>query len=141
MECTPWQQCGKAINFHFFWYEFAFKYHKMVGCYFWQLQGRLFTAKSEIGTPYLKRKVPLTPYQIGVGLDPIYGVHSLAGMWKKNEFPFFFFFWYEFVFKYHTSVGCNFWQPQGNHFTAVSGIGTPPQSNTVFDALPNRRGP
>ena len=37
-----------------------------------------------------KIKVSLTRYQLGVGLDPIYGVHTLAGMWKKNKFQFFF---------------------------------------------------
>ena len=37
-----------------------------------------------------KIKVSLTGYQVGAGLDPIDGVHTLAGMWKKNKFPFFF---------------------------------------------------
>ena len=34
-------------------------------------------------------KVALTRYQLSVGLDPINGVHTLAGMSKKNIFPLF----------------------------------------------------
>ena len=85
-----------------------------------------------------KIKVSLTRYQVGVGLDPIDEVHTLAGMWKMNEFAFF---WNEFVCKYHYTVGCNFWKSQGSRFTAESGIGTPPQTKSAFEPRRNRRGP
>ena len=39
----------------------------------------------------LKLKVSLTCYKLGVGTDPIDGVHTLAGTWRKNQFFFFFF--------------------------------------------------
>ena len=87
-----------------------------------------------------KIKVSLTGYQLGVGLDPIHGVHTLAGMWKKNKFPFFFFFGIGFVSKYHKTAGCNFWQPQGGRFTAKFGIGTPPRNESFSDTLPIMHG-
>jgi hypothetical protein len=34
--------------------------------------------------------VSLMPYQIAVGLGPIDGIHTSAGLWKKNKFLFFF---------------------------------------------------
>ena len=37
----------------------------------------------------LKLKVPLSHKEIGVGLNPIDGVHNLGGMSKKKIFPFF----------------------------------------------------
>ena len=58
MQCTPWQECGKRIYFHFFWFEFVFKYHKTAGCNFWQAEGCRFTAKFEIGTPPQTKSVP-----------------------------------------------------------------------------------
>ena len=35
---------------------------------------------------HLIGNVPLMAYQIAVGLDPIDGIHTSAGMWKKNKF-------------------------------------------------------
>ena len=84
-------------KFAFSWNEFVCKYHKTVGCTFWQPQGSRFTAKFGIGAPPDK-EVSLTRYQVGVGLDPINEEHTMAGMWKMNKFAFF---WYEFVCKYH----------------------------------------
>ena len=45
------------------------------------------------------------------------------------------------VFEFHDTVRSNFWHPQGIHFTAKFGIGTPPHLKRVSDALPNCRGP
>ena len=36
-----------------------------------------------------KLKLPLTRYEIGMGLDPIDGVHTFAAISKKNIFQFF----------------------------------------------------
>ena len=51
------------------------------------------------------------------------------------------FFLFEFVSKYHKTVGCNFWQPQVSRFTAKFGIGTPHKNKSLSDRLPGRRGP
>ena len=53
----------------------------------------------------------------------------------------FLIFWFEFVSKYHKTVGGNFWRPEGSRFTAKFGIGTPPKNKSVSDTLPSRRGP
>ena len=86
-----------------------------------------------------KIRVTVTRYKFAVGLDPIDGVHTLAGTWRKKQF--FFFFLDDLDFKYHKAAGCNFWQPQGRRCTAKSGIGTPPKTKSAFEPLRNRRGP
>ena len=82
--------------------------------------------------------VSLTLYQLCVGPDPIDVVHTFEAMSKRIYFNFI---WHEFVAKYHNTVGCNFWQPQGSPFTAKFGNGTPPKNKSVTDSLPSRRGP
>ena len=60
---------------------------------------------------------------------------------ERGERIFFFFFLYDLVFKYHKTVGCNFWQPQGSRFTGKFGIGTPPENKSFSDTLRTRRQP
>jgi hypothetical protein len=79
------------------------------------------------------------PYHIAVGLGPIDGIHTSARMWKKNKYLFSLL--HEFVFKYLYTVRCNFWQPQGSHFTTIFGIGTPAYMEVVSDALLHSCGP
>ena len=138
MECTPWQECPKRIYFHCFWFEFVSKYHKTYGCNLWQPQGSRFTAKFGIGTPPENKSVSDT-LQIRHGPRPNrWSAHLGRNVEKESNF---FFFWYDLDFKYHKTVGCNFWQPQGSHFTPRSGIGKPPQTKSAFEPLRNRRGP
>ena len=37
-----------------------------------------------------KINVSLTPYELAVSLDPIDGVHTTTGTWRKNHIFFFF---------------------------------------------------
>ena len=125
------------LNYFFFMGEFVTKYHKTIGCNFWQPSGSCFTAKFGIGTPLRKRglsdTLPSRP-----GPRPNWWNAQLGRIVEEESI---FFFLYDLVFKYQKTVGCNICQPQGRHFTAKFGIGTPPLTKSAYDRLRNRRGP
>ena len=122
MVCIPRQEPGERIIFFFFFYDLVFEYHKTVGCNFWQPQGNHFTAISGIGTPP-QTKSAFEPLRNGRGPGPNRRSAHLGRNVQREYISVFFLF--EFVSKYHKTVGCTFWQPQGSRFTAKFGIGTP----------------
>ena len=81
----------------FFSYEFASKNHKtssssntikQLEATFGSRRGAILQQNSDTAHRP-KLKVSLTRYQVGVGLNPIDGVHNFAWMFKKNIFLFF----------------------------------------------------
>ena len=134
----PRQECGRSLKCYFIRCDFVSKYYKTVGCNFWQPQGSHFAAKFVIGTPPETKGV-FDAVRNSRWHGPNRWNTYLDRHLEKELISIFF--WPEFVFKCHYTVRCNFWQPQGSHFTANFGIGTPPHLKGVSDALPDCRGP
>ena len=141
MECLPWQESEERINSKLiFWCEMVSIWHKTDRCKLWQPQGSHFTAKTVIGTPH-QTKSAFDLLRNRRGPRPNRWSANLGRNVENEWICILFFFWHEFVCKYHYTDGCNFWQPQGSRFTAKSRIGTPPQTQRAFEPQSNRRGP
>ena len=60
--------------------------------------------------------------------------HSTAS--EEELIIFSGFFTFELLCRCQKTVGCNFWQPEGSHFTANSDNGTPAQTKPMFSVRP-----
>ena len=117
----------------FFTFGFLCRCRKTVGCNFWQPEGSHFTANSDNGTPAQTRCIIFVPPRC-TQHRPNTLNHSTAS--KEELTIFFHFFNYGLVCCCQKTVGCNFWQPEGSHFTANSVNGTPAQTKRIFSVRP-----
>ena len=89
MECTPLQQNPKRTYFNFFGMNSCPNTLKQLDATFGSRRGAVLQQNSE-SAHHPKIKVSAKRYQVGGGLEPIEGVHTLAGTWRMNKIAFFF---------------------------------------------------
>ena len=102
---------------------------KTVGCNFWQPEGSDFTANSDNGTPAQTKRIIFVPPRCTRHI-PNPPSHSTAS--EEELIIFSGFFTFGFLCRCQKTVGCNFGQPEGSHFTANSDNGTPAQTERII---------